>query len=400
MTRTTFPDACSIVVVQFGDFAQAFRRLQSGGDEDHRFQRYSVNAIANLTKETRATVTVVAVSGRPHEETLAPGLISIGMSRATAAEKLPVAALLRRLAPDRLIVRTPKAAFLGWASASGVPTLPLFADFITRPRLRGRRSFLRLKRSIRGLQAPCFCNHGESASQSIRHLGVSDEQIVPWDWPTITIDSEGTKTVTADSKARFRLLFVGQIVEEKGVGDCIDAVGILRSTGRDVVLRIVGGGEIEAFQRRIHDAGLSESIVLSGPVPVEEVPVAMRESDAVLVPSRRSYPEGFPKVIGEALACGRPLIASRHPAYVERLTDGETAMLFDDGQSQDLADVVAQLMDDDQLRHRLAESGPRTAQSLSRGIEWAEVVRRFVTDPEGKAGWVASHALPSYAQQA
>ena len=67
-----------VVFLQYGDYGDTYGRLQTGGPETFRDQRHSVNYVASLAP--KHDVTTIAVSNRQHDEQLAPGLRSIGLS--------------------------------------------------------------------------------------------------------------------------------------------------------------------------------------------------------------------------------------------------------------------------------------------------------------------------------
>lgn len=111
---------------------------------------------------------------------------------------------------------------------------------------------------------------------------------------------------------------VSRLSHEKGVDILIDAVRSLHASMPAVRVAVVGeGAEHEALERRIADSGLIGVVRLVGVVPHEAVPTWMSAADVVCMPSRR---EGHPNAAMEALACGRPLVASRAGALTTLVT--------------------------------------------------------------------------------
>lgn len=128
---------------------------------------------------------------------------------------------------------------------------------------------------------------------------------------------------------RAGLLFVGRLSAEKGVATLAEAMARLP----DAQLRVAGEGP---------EAGLLDDVAgvtKLGSLPGEAVRQEMSRA-AVLVVSSIWY-ENFPRTIVEAFACGLPVIASRIGALAGIVRDGETGLLFEPGNAQDLADKMA-----------------------------------------------------------
>lgn len=128
---------------------------------------------------------------------------------------------------------------------------------------------------------------------------------------------------------RSGLLFVGRLSVEKGVATLAAAMARLPGAA----LRVAGDGP-EA-QSLDGVAGVSRLGSLSGEVVRQE----MSSAAALVVPS--IWYENFPRTIVEAFACGLPVIASRIGALADIVRDGETGLLFESGNPQDLADKMA-----------------------------------------------------------
>ena len=112
---------------------------------------------------------------------------------------------------------------------------------------------------------------------------------------------------------------VSRLSHEKGVDVLIEAARTLAATSPAVQIAVIGEGpERPALTARIATAGLGERVRLVGAVPHAAVAVWMTAADAVVMASRR---EGHPNAAMEALACGRPLVASHVGALCQLVTD-------------------------------------------------------------------------------
>jgi colanic acid/amylovoran biosynthesis glycosyltransferase len=162
----------------------------------------------------------------------------------------------------------------------------------------------------------------------------------------------------APSDRPMRLLAVGRLVEKKGFTHLIDAARILVDQGRLFQLDIIGGGEMEGTLRtlieRLH---LEEYVNLLGSLPQSEVKRHIQGAAVMAVPcvvGEDGNRDGLPTVLLEAMALGTPCISTDVTGIPEILHDGETGLLVPQRDPQALAAACARLLDDCDLRVRLA----------------------------------------------
>lgn len=152
----------------------------------------------------------------------------------------------------------------------------------------------------------------EALRRRVIELGVAPEKVV-----VQRNGVDGERFVLRDyEEARVRLglpadrrivCCVGNLVPVKGQDVLVEAMGVLRAVPC-VDLALVGAGEMqEALQARVRALGLEGRVHLPGRRPHAEIPDWISACDVYCLPSRR---EGCPNVILEALAAGRPVVAS------------------------------------------------------------------------------------------
>jgi glycosyltransferase involved in cell wall biosynthesis len=130
-------------------------------------------------------------------------------------------------------------------------------------------------------------------------------------------------------------LFVGRLVEEKGVRTLIQAWRELVSS---VPLYIVGDGPLrEQLEAQIKKFSLSE-VTLIGEVAPQEIFHWMHGARFLISPSL--WYEGFPVTVAEAFACGLPVIASELGSLEEIVAPGRTGLHFTPGDATELARAV------------------------------------------------------------
>ena len=155
-----------------------------------------------------------------------------------------------------------------------------------------------------------------------------------------------------------RLLAVGRLVEKKGFHILLEAVARLKFPFQ---LRIIGEGpERERLTDMIATKELSDRVKLDGGRTHAELPEAYRRAHIVVVPSIQDQTgdrDGLPNVVLEAMASGRPVVASRISALGCAITHEETGMLVSPGDSLALAGALEQLAARPALRERLSHQG-------------------------------------------
>jgi glycosyltransferase involved in cell wall biosynthesis len=157
--------------------------------------------------------------------------------------------------------------------------------------------------------------------------------------------------------ARFRFLFVGRLVETKGVLDLLSAFAVVRSRGVDAELDLVGAGPLEhAVQEHAKTGEQSERIRVHGALPHDAALEAIAAADALVLPS---YGEGSPLVVAEALSLGTPVIGTRVGAIPDVL--GADGLLVEPGDVDSLATCMERLATGEDLWKRLSEAGRATA---------------------------------------
>ncbi len=145
---------------------------------------------------------------------------------------------------------------------------------------------------------------------------------------------------------------LARLVPQKGLEVLLDAFARLASPAR---LVIAGDGPLRAaLERRAAALDLAGRVRLLG--PRADAAAVMAALDLFVLPSRW---EGFGLVLLEAMAAGRPVVASRVSAIPEVVADGETALLVPPGDAAALAAAMQALLDDPARRQAMGAAGRR-----------------------------------------
>ncbi len=180
------------------------------------------------------------------------------------------------------------------------------------------------------------------------------------------------------------LIFVGRLVEEKGVGDLIEAARLLLHQGRKVKLLILGEGQDRAkFEQQVKSYGLTDSVIFHGWVASDKVGDYIRAADIFVGPSKTGvdgWVEGQGLTFLEAMANRTAVIATRCGGIVDSVFDGETGLLVDQQQPEQIAAAVIKLLDHDDLCHRLsAAAATMVIEKFSRQASSSEFAALYST---------------------
>jgi glycosyltransferase involved in cell wall biosynthesis len=152
---------------------------------------------------------------------------------------------------------------------------------------------------------------------------------------------------------RFVVGWFGRMTAVKRTDDLLTALAALRQEGTDALLLLVGDGDDrERLEQRAHDLGLARSCLFVG--YQEDVAPWYAVCDAVVLTSAS---EGTPVTIIEALAAGRPVVATDVGGVRDVVDDQETGFLVAPGDTRALAERVGILAADPARRAAMGEAG-------------------------------------------
>ena len=234
----------------------------------------------------------------------------------------------------------------------------------------------------KGLKRLAAMRRGAMAGRMIDQVVVSDfvahgnieQNMLPRNRVTTIYNGVDTQRFRTDgdrcTKNGVRtIVFVGQLIPEKGVDLLIEAVRrISARTDLRLFLKVAGGPLRSALERLAAE-------VLPGQVEflgqVEDVPTLFRSADLAVFPSR--WQEAFGFVVAEAMACGTPVIASDAGGIPEVVGhDGRAGLVFRNGDVDDLERQIRFLISDPERRARMRKTARERAEqefSIARMVE-------------------------------
>ena len=183
-------------------------------------------------------------------------------------------------------------------------------------------------------------------------------------------------------EGKLTVLFVGRLAKIKGVKHLIEAAHIIvnKFKYKDILFVLVGPHAFDATEKPIGQEEILSLIVqhqlekyvtLTGILPLEEVRMLDVASDIFVLPS---LSEGDPLVILEAMASGKPVIATKVGGIPQKVRDGWNGFLINPADEQQLADKIKYLTDNPDERHRMGANSRKFAEEE---FNWSKVAEKL-----------------------
>ena len=280
-----------------------------------------------------------------------------------------LALLIRRERPDILHTHTAKAGTVGRAAAvlAGRHAPPIVVHTFHGHVLRGyfgplRTRFFRLLERWLARRTTALIAVSPQVRDDLVALGVAPADRFVVIRLGIELDERvaGEQNGRAESRRylgiepeRFAVGWIGRMTAVKRTDDILVAFKRLRDEGVDAVLCLVGDGpDRPHLERRAHELGVIRDTLFLG--YQEDVAPFYAAFDALVLPSSN---EGTPVSAIEALAAGRPVVATRVGGVPDVVQEGEDGFLVEPGATDELADRLAELAGDSELRERMGRAG-------------------------------------------
>jgi glycosyltransferase involved in cell wall biosynthesis len=285
-----------------------------------------------------------------------------------AAGLVAIRRLTRRRQYDVIHVHWPlPLALFGWAAQRGRQP-PLVTTFYGAELRLGFRRFIAWA-ARRAARVIAISSYTAAALREIVDVPI---EVIPY---AAALPSASSSPQHAPNSAT--VLFVGRLVERKGVAHLIEALGQLKNQNRTQLVVVGEGPERPRLEARARELGLSDRVVFRGRISDAELRRAYEMADVFVLPAvldARGDTEGLGVVLLEAMNYGVPVIASRIGGIVDIVTDNETGILVPPGDAAALAGALQALLVDVSRARQLGEAGRRR---LAERFSWKAIVERF-----------------------
>jgi len=171
---------------------------------------------------------------------------------------------------------------------------------------------------------------------------------------------------------------VGRIVPAKGQFILVEAATRLIAQGYQLRLRLVGDGpDRQGLETEVVRRGLTEQIIFEGSVNQEHILDLYNQTDVFVL---ASFAEGLPVSLMEAMIMEIPCVTTNITGIPELITSGKEGILVAASDIDALADAIALLMDNPDLRRQIGEASRLQIlerYELQKNTEWlADIFRR------------------------
>jgi len=155
------------------------------------------------------------------------------------------------------------------------------------------------------------------------------------------------------------ILFVGGLDRQhyfKGVDNLLTAFSLLSDKYPQTKLMIVGQGDLEEhYHETARDLKINDRVIFKHNVDNQELVSCYQQADVLVLPSINQS-EAFGIVLLEAMACGKPVIASNLPGVRGVFKNGEQGLLIKPNDIDDLKEKLSRIISNDKLAQRLGQS--------------------------------------------
>jgi len=168
---------------------------------------------------------------------------------------------------------------------------------------------------------------------------------------------------------KLNILFVSRLDERKGVRYLLKAYKILKEQCYESRLIIVGPGKDRRYKDWVRAHNLKD-VVFAGYTSYNELPRYYRTADIFCIPAVGR--ESFGIVLLEAMAAGKPIVASNIDGYANVIKDGVNGLLVPPKRAEELAEALISLVKDPARREQLGRQGREKVE----GETWDDIARR------------------------
>lgn len=178
-----------------------------------------------------------------------------------------------------------------------------------------------------------------------------------------------------------RLVFAGALIPLKNPLGIVNAFAKVRAAVPDARLALIGphpdAGYLQAIRHQVSELDLTESVDITGAVDTDRI---RREIAAARAVVSFSLQENAPTIIAQAMAAGKPVIASAVGGVPEMVADGETGFLVESGDEATLADRMVAVLDDQHLCLKMGGRAHEIAAArFERGAVAAKTMQAYRT---------------------
>lgn len=199
------------------------------------------------------------------------------------------------------------------------------------------------------------------------------EKVVELQWGANTdlfrpdIDSEYIKS-KYNLHGKKVIIHVGSSMAWHGIDDIIESASLISLSYTDIVFVIVGGGNIDAYKKKVKEYNLEDKFIFTGYIDYKEIPSYISAADIALAPYTSELNKetnralfASPLKIFEYMSSGKPLITTTVANLNNLIKDKETGLIIPPDSPNDIASAIDELLKNSNLRTTLGTNAYREA---------------------------------------
>lgn len=231
-------------------------------------------------------------------------------------------------------------------------------------------------------QADLIFTLNSGAQRNLLAVGTKKEKIMPFLWGVWGVDTKlfsPTKNGMEPKWSLPTIIYIGRLVEEKGIEDIVEAFKKLTSVV-SAQLVFVGSGPMESYVKKYNQSGDSRSkIVYLGAKAQKDLPPLLRASVISIYPSRTmpKWEEQVGTVNMQAMSCSVPVVSTMSGAIPEYVPDGKAGLLVPENNPDELAKALLAIINNKQLAQKFGKYGRGyaldhfdTKKNVEKGEQW------------------------------
>lgn len=186
------------------------------------------------------------------------------------------------------------------------------------------------------------------------------------------IEFEDIQNIQPKSIKHPSILYVGGLRKIKGIDILLKAIPIIKEKVPTVHVYIAGSGLQEnELKNIVKELNMEENVEFLGFISERDKYAYYKSTDVCVFPSRQDY---GPIVLPEAMACGKPIVASNVGGIPFMVENGKTGLLFESENVEDLAEKIVTLLKDEKLRRKMGEAGKEKVKEFT----WDKIAEQTV----------------------
>lgn len=172
------------------------------------------------------------------------------------------------------------------------------------------------------------------------------------------------------------LLMIGRFIPKKGFSTAFRALKFIVKRNQNIKMVVIGDGEMKSqYESILKQDHTTDYALFMGYVNKDELMDYYSACDIFLMPSEKKPADGLNAVVPEAMACGRPIVASSAGGNDLVVFNGLNGFLHPEGDYEQLADLVNRLIDSESLRN---DMGKKSLELIQTKFNWQAIAKYYI----------------------